>query len=81
MKHGEETKDHINWKVNIRENDSKEQIAIVVAEATLNGHTEYYYYNFFSFTFGKADRKFEFSVCFSKCKTKKIIIIIFSMPI
>ena len=64
VKHGEETKDHINWKVNIKENDKKEQISIVVAEAKLNGHTEYYYYNFFSFTFGKADRKFEFWLIF-----------------
>ena len=66
VKIGEETKDKINWIVNIKENNNKEQIVQVVAEALLEDNKEVYIYNSFIFNYSEkkeeknTDKTFEF---------------------
>ena len=50
-KKGEETKGKIDWEVDIKPNEEKEQIVQLIANASLGNITEVYIYNSFRFTY------------------------------
>lgn len=67
LKQGEETKELINWEINIKTNDKKEQIAQLIAEASFEDNKEVYVYNSFRFTYKeeeKGDSTFQFWIIF-----------------
>ena len=70
VKIGEETKDKINWVVNINKNEQREQIVQVKAEAILEDNKEVYIYNSFIFKYSekkeenKNDKTLEFWLIF-----------------
>ena len=71
---------NLTWKLNIKENDEKEQIAQIIATAQYNDITETFAYNSFRFTYSKnnkqiEDRTFEFWLIF--CSFLGIIVITF----
>ena len=57
VKIGEETKDKINWVVNINKNEQREQIVQVKAEAILEDNKEVYIYNSFIFKYSEKKEK------------------------
>ena len=70
----------MEWGVEIKKNDEKEQIAQIIAKATFNDIQETFAYNSFRFTYSendkeKEDRKFEFWIIF--CCFLGIIVITF----
>ena len=70
VKKGDKTKGEINWEINIKENEEKNQIVQLIAEASLNDIKEIYAYNSFVFKYTKEkekekkDKTFEFWLIF-----------------
>ena len=63
----DEIQDKLSWEVEIQENDKKEQIVQLIAEASSKEKTERFVYNSFTFTYGlekKEDKTFEFWLIF-----------------
>lgn len=73
VKLGNETKEKIEWEVNIKENEGREQIVQVTAEASLYGNSELFVYDSFTFKYVK-DRNLEFWIIFY-CMIGMIIIV------
>ena len=64
-KKGEETKNEISWKVDIKDNEKKTQIVQLIAEASFGETKEIYIYNSFTFKYGeKVNRDYEYWVIF-----------------
>ena len=57
VKVGEETRGKINWEVKVEENNQKNQVAQIVAEASLEDIKEIYIYDSFIFNYTKKDEK------------------------
>jgi hypothetical protein len=63
VKFGEETKERINWEIEIKKNDEKIQLVQVIAQANYLGNTQEFCYNNFYFKY-KVDRYLEFWIIF-----------------
>jgi hypothetical protein len=66
IKIGNDTKEKMNWEIEIEENSNRTQIAILTAEAMLNSKIEKFNYNSFIFKYEKKkkDRTNEFWIIF-----------------
>ena len=63
IKLGNETKDKVEWEINIKENKNREQIVLVTGEASLNENYQTFFYNSFVVKYVK-DRNLEFWIIF-----------------
>ena len=63
----DEIQDKLSWEIEIQENNKKEQIVQLIAEASSKEKTERFVYDSFTFTYGlekKEDKTFEFWLIF-----------------
>jgi hypothetical protein len=67
IKLDDEIQDKLSWEVEVQENNKKEQIVQLIAEASSKEKTERFVYDSFTFTYGlekKEDKTFEFWLIF-----------------
>ena len=65
LKLQDEISENEEWEVDIEENDEREQIVQLIAQASSKESTETFVYNSFSFKYEKGDHKREFWIIFA----------------